>query len=365
MGAKYLRFTCVLCTVWCGACSSGRASGRRASALQVGGAVFSHYTLGAGPALYTDATGHELEERRYEPFGVAIDANVRGTVDAPDVADRDLGLSNQRIDVSTGWSDHGARWLAPEQARWTATDPPVMGPSARYMDAPWQLNPYQYVDQNPVAYWDPDGREPRSTGTDDAVLRTQLRERLPDGIVLKAALELAASPDPIAQNTARQLATGRYQFAQIDQLQHVDNEAYTLESQGLSPRSYREMVHPYTGEPIVFARGTGATVNGGCIFYSSTASLGYMKDTLMHEINHDLNGGDWSNVVGRYITEFRAFYVAEFRNVQDPAARADQVKAEILGSDAYSAIKEAYDNDATTRMLIDSIRTPSGNVDNH
>jgi hypothetical protein len=27
------------------------------------------------------------------------------------------------------------------------------------MAAPWDLNPYQYVSQNPVLYWDPDGRD--------------------------------------------------------------------------------------------------------------------------------------------------------------------------------------------------------------
>jgi hypothetical protein len=29
---------------------------------------------------------------------------------------------------------------------------------------PWALHPYQYVDQNPIAYWDPDGKEKESEG---------------------------------------------------------------------------------------------------------------------------------------------------------------------------------------------------------
>lgn len=49
--------------------------------------------------------------------------------------------------------------MAPELARWQTPDPPVKAPSGRFMTAPWDLNPYQYVNQNPVLYWDPDGRD--------------------------------------------------------------------------------------------------------------------------------------------------------------------------------------------------------------
>src|SRR5262249_37669561 len=37
------------------------------------------------------------------------------------------------------------------------------GPDAKFMDQPWRLHPYQYVDQNPIVYWDPDGRQPQPT----------------------------------------------------------------------------------------------------------------------------------------------------------------------------------------------------------
>ena len=125
--------------------------------------TFLHGGFGAGPVVFTDDTGHLLEERRYEPFGAPIDARVKTasgyTTGAPDLVDRDLNPMNQRTDVATGWSDHGARWLAPETGRWLTPDPPVAGPSAKLMFAPWGLNPYQYVAQNPISYWDPDGRE--------------------------------------------------------------------------------------------------------------------------------------------------------------------------------------------------------------
>jgi RHS repeat-associated protein len=128
--------------------------------------TYMHVGVGAGPVVFTDADGALVEERRYEPFGEELDARVRvGTdyvVGPPDLMARDLNALGKRTDATTGWSDHGARWLAPETARWLTPDPPLQGLASEAMEAPWMLHPYQYVDQNPIAYWDPDGNTPRS-----------------------------------------------------------------------------------------------------------------------------------------------------------------------------------------------------------
>ncbi len=66
---------------------------------------------------------------------------------------------NKPSDPDTNWSYHGARWMAPQTARWLTPDPPVKAPDPKFMTQPWALHPYQYVKQNPVIYWDPDGRD--------------------------------------------------------------------------------------------------------------------------------------------------------------------------------------------------------------
>jgi RHS repeat-associated protein len=129
--------------------------------------TFMHAGVGAGPVLFTDGSGNVVEERRFEPFGAPIDSRRQvGTgyvVGDPDFVARDLNELNKRTDAATGWSYHGARWLAPETARWLTPDPPVKAPDPKFMEQPWALNPYQYVDQNPISYWDPDGRDKKST----------------------------------------------------------------------------------------------------------------------------------------------------------------------------------------------------------
>jgi RHS repeat-associated protein len=127
--------------------------------------LYYHQTVGAGPTMSTRDDGSIFEERRYEPFGGAIDAfrelpgggTEVGTIDAT----RDpSNILNKVTDPSTGWSYHGARWMAPETARWLTPDPPVKGPDPAFLNQPWCLHPYQFVNQNPIKYWDPDGREP-------------------------------------------------------------------------------------------------------------------------------------------------------------------------------------------------------------
>jgi len=145
---RTLRWVLAAALVATGCSSTGT---RQQELLASATVTYMHAGFGAGPLLYTDAAGHLVEERRYEPFGVAIDAANTTTLD--------LGELGKRVDVSTQWSDHGARWIQPEVARWTSTDPPVEAPDAKFMMAPWKLHPYQYVGQDPVTFWDPDGRD--------------------------------------------------------------------------------------------------------------------------------------------------------------------------------------------------------------
>lgn len=133
-------------------CTGPSSSSHPAAASVAVHATFLHIGFAAGPVVFTGEAGVPLEERRSEPFGAPIGA--------ADMAARDLNALNKRTDATTGWSDHGARWVAPELGRWLSPDPPVQGPDPETMFAPWALHPYQYVNQNPMVFWDPDGREP-------------------------------------------------------------------------------------------------------------------------------------------------------------------------------------------------------------
>jgi RHS repeat-associated protein len=142
-------------------CGTGATTRSARTALTVGQrVVYFHQGIGAGPELFTDDDGAVLEERRYEPFGAPIDALRPAGAGQVDFASVDQSVLNRPVDPATGWSDHGARWFAPETARWLSIDPPTMEALPELAEKPWSIHPYQYTDQNPVLYWDPDGRQP-------------------------------------------------------------------------------------------------------------------------------------------------------------------------------------------------------------
>jgi RHS repeat-associated protein len=144
-------------------CASPAVSTSALAQVNVASATFYHNGFGPGPVAFTNSDGSLLEERSHEPFGVPIIARIRvGTgyvTGLPDQVARDQNVLGKRTDASTGWSDHGARWMAPECAHWLSPDPPVAAPDDAFMEVPWTLHPYQYVHQNPIAYWDPTGND--------------------------------------------------------------------------------------------------------------------------------------------------------------------------------------------------------------
>src|SRR5262249_52738461 len=112
--------------------------------------LYFHQGLSAGPTLLSKPDGSVSDERRFEPFGQPIEGDLRKDP---------FNSLNKETNPETGWSYHGARWLAPEAARWRTPDPPAKIPSPGLVRTPWTLHPYQYVNQNPSLYWDPDGME--------------------------------------------------------------------------------------------------------------------------------------------------------------------------------------------------------------
>lgn len=113
--------------------------------------LYFHQGLSAGPFLITGSTGAIKDERRFEPFGQPIDGDLK--VDP-------FNNLNKETNLETGWSYHGARWMAPQTGRWLTPDPPVKAPDPKALKSPWDLHPFQYARHNPTQFWDSNGSFP-------------------------------------------------------------------------------------------------------------------------------------------------------------------------------------------------------------
>ena len=148
--------------------STPAVSARPSALWEVAEATYFHGGLSAGPQLLTRQDGSVFEERRYEPFGAPIDAYSQPVNGGPAVVGgvnfsaEPLNVLNKETEPVSGFSYHGARWMAPQTATWLTPDPPVKAPDPKFLWEPWDLHPYQYVAQNPVIYWDPDGMDKES-----------------------------------------------------------------------------------------------------------------------------------------------------------------------------------------------------------
>ncbi len=163
LGARFATVPALFAVMQVG-CGGPGSDALRPSALStVFERLYFHSGLAAGPVLFTGPGGELVEERRYEPFGADVDALRGGAVGTVDYARLDANALGKRTDAATGWSYHGARWMAPQTGRWLTPDPPVKAPDARFMESPWALHPYAYVQQNPVLFWDADGRDAKKT----------------------------------------------------------------------------------------------------------------------------------------------------------------------------------------------------------
>jgi len=166
--------------------------------------LYYHAAIGAGPSIITREDGTVFDERRYEPFGATIDSYRMLPGGGTEVGPVDLvrdphDIHNKERDPATGWSYQGARWMAPEIAVWSVPDPPVKAPDPAFMVAPWSLHPYQFVQQNPVFYWDPDGQQPVPKGQD--------RDYMPDSVKgYKDAAEANYTAKGIITRTVRAAA---------------------------------------------------------------------------------------------------------------------------------------------------------------
>jgi len=157
----------VICAVFLSCNGAGATDQRqfhpRAVALQAarggpaGAPLYFHMALGPGPILITDGKGALVEERRDDPFGAPLDRLDAAAIDVH-------GTLNKPIDRYTELGFHGARWYSARRAGWLTPDPPLKAAKPVHAGSPAGLHPYQYVEHNPLLFWDPDGRELRVTG---------------------------------------------------------------------------------------------------------------------------------------------------------------------------------------------------------
>ncbi len=119
--------------------------------------------LGSAVAV-TDATGASVHETAYYPFGAERHRRRAGG------STPDYGFTQKERDPESALHYFEARYVASSLGRFSSFDPLLQNLEAleaseleKLLGEPAKLNPFAYALNNPVRYFDPDGRESRET----------------------------------------------------------------------------------------------------------------------------------------------------------------------------------------------------------
>jgi len=187
--------------------------------------------------------------------------------------------------------------------------------------------------------------------------------RVPAGKISNAAAELYLSTETIDQNTATHLSNGTITAYYIDNLTQPPNVNAEVTRRGKNPAFFTLYYQPgSTNLMWVQTNAQGFRTNGTSnIFGWRRLTIARWRTLLVHETNHARNANP-STPLDNYKSEFRAYWVAEYRGVANLNSRASQIKAHILRD--YVDIRTAYNSNATVKAAIDAHTRPDANTDN-
>jgi RHS repeat-associated protein len=110
-----------------------------------------HWKEPASSSVLTASRGDLIEETTYHSFGLPPQEHQLGLMN------EDYRFIQKERDRESGLNSFGARFQQPAIGRWLSPDP--------LEERGGGLNPYAYVNQNPVKFLDSDGREIKITRT--------------------------------------------------------------------------------------------------------------------------------------------------------------------------------------------------------
>jgi hypothetical protein len=189
-------------------------------------------------------------------------------------------------------------------------------------------------------------------------------DNLLEGPILEAVNLLAQSDQEVDRNTARQIREDRVHVYYIEDLKQPADIDSILTKAGYDPALYTVYLHPVSGANMFVqknALGFRPLAYPTDIFGFRSLDIERWKSLLVHETSHAVNPVP-STPLETFKEEFRAYWVAEYRDVADLDERARQIREHILRD--YPEIKSAYDSDPKVQAAIDAYNRPEGDLTN-
>lgn len=141
----------------------------------------------------------------------------------------------------------------------------------------------------------------------------------------------------------------------------VKNTLEKIVSGEIKIDTYSEAADSKTGEITLGYNNGNGTLNMNTHPDAGNPAFGKnaFTDTLVHELNHQLNQGAPHGTPDQFLNEYRAFYTGlEAVGTTMDGTRLDGIVRNLLGS--YEKIDDLYKSDADFKKFIDDVRTGFG-----
>ncbi len=192
-------------------------------------------------------------------------------------------------------------------------------------------------------------------------------ETVKAGVVRTAAEELLISAEAVDRNTAVRILNGSIIPMYFSELSQPADVNARLTALGFSTTDFTIYYSPVDRSEMIVQRNAQGTQVGNYIIGDSALSTARWREILVHETGHAINpqtnDDTPEHALDRYRSEFRAYWVAEFRGVADLDERARQIRAHILS--AYPRLNGYYTANADFKTAVDAHTRPDGNVLNN
>ncbi len=209
-------------------------------------------------------------------------------------------------------------------------------------------------------------------------------DNVPDGIAKRTVEAMAQSANDVEYNTARALCSGNVTIMMFSELTKPPNQAELIAAnfpgvQGTvyeNPSSVNVVGTAAANYFIVSDNANACHINCTRIICikDQTSDVDGLKTTLIHESSHAINAVQdlrnamtYNHTFATYLSEFRAYWVADFGSIADLEQRADTIRQHIIRNYAGIQTALAFEMGRGNMWLHDRIwetRRPEGNTTN-
>ena len=253
-----------------------------------------HTDFLGSPVAETNASGAVDKVERFTPYGEAADLQL----------DAGPGFTGHATDVATGLTYMQQRYYDPEIGRFISPDP--VGPEEDFIN---HFNRYNYAQNNPVRYTDPDGRRPGGCQSGECDKSTkQIKTENQQQAKMQETSNLAAAGSTTLGAISSAVKQGVGEFATAESLTAIKGIADAATTVDLAASGAEALVGAVNGDASAVAHGTTTGIISAAPMPPQLKAAILISDAIVQNVEYEQPNGEIVNgweAVGNHLSNVK------------------------------------------------------------